>query len=79
MQSPGKYRLFLVAVSMQSYFYSSVTELLDSWLCVAISRFYKRHLMVSKEKGWDSVFVCFIYLFICIFGTTHHANPTKHI
>lgn len=78
MQSPGKYRLFLVAVSMQSYFYSSVTELLDSWLCVAISRFYKRHLMVSKEKGWDSVFV-FIYLFICIFGTTHHANPTKHI
>lgn len=30
VQSPGKYRLFLVAVSMQSYFYSSVTELLDS-------------------------------------------------
>lgn len=64
VQSPGKYRLFLVAMSMQSYFYSSVTELLDSWLCVTISRFYKRHLMVSKEKGWDSVFVFLFNLFI---------------
>lgn len=74
VQSPGKYRLFLVAVSMQSYFYSSVTELLD---CVWLFPDFTKDTSWSQKKrvGTVSLFFCFIYLFAYLVAPTTPTLP----